>query len=73
MPGTLSAQTGYRLRALRSCFFVMSGEITTNPSARRVARPRVTSRFVTTGQRLQRGLLLQQARFGLMSSFIREA
>ena len=33
----------------------------------------MTSRFVTTGQRLQRGLLLQQPFFGLTSSFIRGA
>ena len=57
----------YRERAALSCFFVASGEMTTSPLFLRLASPRTTSRFATTGQRLQRGLLLQQPRFGLNS------
>src|ERR1044072_6702103 len=61
----------WRARAALSCFFVASGEITTNPLLCRVASPRTTSRLATTGQRLQRGLLLQQPFFGLKRVAIR--
>jgi hypothetical protein len=69
----LVAWADYRFRAALSCFLVKAGEMTTNPSVRRVARPPFSSRLTTTGQRLQRGLLLQQPFFGLIKSFIRAA